>query len=76
MASQLDSEVKRGEEAEAQKSLLQLQIVQLGEQLEQLASGKQLPDGVTQDIRVFKLWFHLFSLNFWIFSLIVLLKMF
>ncbi|RXG62063.1 Disheveled-associated activator of morphogenesis 2 [Armadillidium vulgare] len=51
MASQLDSEVKRGEEAEAQKSLLQLQIVQLGEQLEQLASGKQLPDGVTQDIR-------------------------
>ena len=52
MASQLDTEVKRVEEIEAQKALLQMQVVQLGEQLEQLAQGKQLPEDVTQDIRV------------------------
>lgn len=52
MATQLDSEVKRGEELDAQKALLQMQVAELGEQLEQLAQGKNLPDGLTRNIRV------------------------
>ena len=53
MASQLDAEVKRGEEMDAQKSYLHLQVIQMGEQLDQLAKGGKVPDEVTtQNLRV------------------------